>query len=84
MYLNPVVLQQVCDCKGGVLWVQYPFKDMKYLFKFILSFLQSGAKTKHAMAPESMEKWGTEGLNSRFLLSTLLCLVLCMQQADFT
>ena len=54
---------------------------LKYLLKFIFPFLRSGVEakpalssaTQHAMPPESGKKWGTECLNIRFPLPTLLC-----------
>ena len=32
----------VCDCKHGWLWVRASLEKMKYLLKFIFSFLRSG------------------------------------------
>ena len=58
-----------------------PLEEMKYLLKFIFPFfalvsrlsaaLSSG--TQHAIPPEFGRKWGTECLNTRFPLPTLLC-----------
>ena len=65
-----------CDCKVNWLWVRSPLEEMKYLYKFIFSFLRSGRRrvkstalssaTQHAMPPEFGRKWGTECLNTRF------------------
>ena len=33
--------------------------------------------TQHAMPPEFGGKWGTQGLNTRFTLPTLLCAGKC-------
>ena len=50
---------------------------MKYLLIFIFPFLRSGVElnfaTQQAMPPEFGRKWGTECLNARFPLPTLLC-----------
>ena len=70
-----------CDCKTDWLWVRSPLEDMKYLLKFIFPFLRSGVEAKrvllssaqHAMSPEFGRNWGTECLNTRFPLPTLLC-----------
>ena len=35
-----------CDCKIDCLWVRSPLEEMKYLFKFIYSFLRSGIEAK--------------------------------------
>ena len=35
-----------CDCKCGWLWVQSLLEENRYLFKFIFSFLRSGAEAK--------------------------------------
>ena len=71
-----------CDCKTDWLWVRSPLEEMKYLLKklyfhFIgLVSRQStalGSATQHAMPPEFGRKWGTECLNTRFPLPSLLC-----------
>ena len=55
---------QVCtDCKCDWFWVRSPLEEMKYLLKFIFSFFRSGVEAKA----------GTECLNTRFPLPTLLC-----------
>ena len=49
---------QVCNYKRDWLWVRSVFKEMKYLFKCIFSFLRSGIETNcgvelpHAMPSE--------------------------------
>ena len=45
----------VCECKH-LSWVQSPLEEMKYLFKFILSFLHCRCTTQRAMPPEFGEK----------------------------
>ena len=70
-----------CDCKIDCLWVRSPLEEVKYLFTFISSFRRSGVKqsaalssaTQHTMPSELGGKWGTECLNTRFPLPTLLC-----------
>ena len=62
-----------CDCKTDLLWVRSPLEEMKYLPKFIFPFLRSGHVTQHVKPPEFGRKWGTECLNIRFPLPTLLC-----------
>ena len=47
-----------------------------YLYFFALVSRQKAAlssATQHAMSPEFVGKWGTEWLNTRFPLPTLLC-----------
>ena len=46
--------------------------SMKYLLKFISSFLRSRVK-KHAMPPEFGGKWETECLTVHRVLFALLC-----------
>ena len=36
----------VCDCKSDWLWMRSPLEEMKYLLKFIFSFLHSGVNAK--------------------------------------
>ena len=68
-----------CDCKIDWLWVRSPLEEVKYLFTIIFSFLRSGVEaalssiTQHAMLPEFGGKSGTECLNTKFPLPTLLC-----------
>ena len=58
-----------------------PLEEMSYLFKFIFSFLGSGVEVKRGVEfrhstripPEFGGKWGTETLNTRFPLLTLVC-----------
>ena len=55
-------------------------KEIKYLFKFIFSFLRFGVMAKcgvefrhsYAMLPEFGGKWGADCHNTRFLLPKLL------------
>ena len=70
------------DCKIDWLWIRSPFEEKKYLLKiyifhfFALVSRQNAAlssATQHAMHPEVGGKWGTECLNTRFPLPTLLC-----------
>ena len=74
-----------CDCKIDWLWIRSPLKEMEYLFKFIFPFLRSGVEAKRSVElPHSARnasrrrkvllggKWGTECLNTRFPLLTLL------------
>ena len=51
----------------------FDLDEMKYLFKFIFSFLRFEANIQHAMPPEFGVQWGTECLKTRFPLPTLLC-----------
>ena len=70
-----------CDCKTDWLWVRSPLEEMKYLLKFIFSFLRLVSRqsatfistTQNSMPPEFDRKWGTKCLNTRFPLPTLLC-----------
>ena len=67
-----------CDCKPDWLWVRSPLEEMKYLLKFIFALVPRlsaalSSATQHAMPPEFGRKWGTECLNTRFPLPTLLC-----------
>ena len=69
-----------CDCKTNWLWVRSLLEEMKYLLKFIFKFLRSGVEVKRGVefchltrTPEFGRKWGTECLNTRFPLPTLLC-----------
>ena len=55
-------------------------EEMKYLFKFIFSFLRSDVEAKRGVAfrhstrnaSRIRQKWGTDCLNTRFPLPTLL------------
>ena len=38
-----------CDCKTDWLWVWSPLEEMKYLLKFIFSFLRSGFEVKRSV-----------------------------------
>ena len=60
-----------CDCKIDWLWVRTPLKELKYLFTFTFSFLCSGVEANAVLS--STRRWGTECLNTRFPLPTLLC-----------
>ena len=69
-----------CECETDWLWVRSPLEEMKYLLKFIFPFLRSGVEVKRGvefchstMPPEFGRKWGTECLNAKFPLPTLLC-----------
>ena len=65
----------------GISWlrVRFSLEKMKYLFIFKFLFLWCRTKarrcsaTPYAMHPEPGRKWGTECLNSRFPLPTMLC-----------
>ena len=52
---------------------------MKYLLKFVFPLLRSGVEARrgvkfcHSMLSEFGKKWGTECLDTRFPLPTLLC-----------
>ena len=35
-----------CDCNHDWLWVRSPLEEIKYLFKFIFSYLRSGVEAK--------------------------------------
>ena len=39
----------MCDCKHDGLWVRFQLEEMKYLFKFIFSFLRSGGEVKRGV-----------------------------------
>ena len=70
-----------CDCKTDWLWVRSPLEVMKYLLKFMLPFLCSGVEALSSANAvlflkrnrQFSRKWGTECLNIRFPLPTLLC-----------
>ena len=77
--MRPIVAQGPVKPNGC--GFESPLEEMKYLLKFIFLFFalvsrQSAAlssATQYAMPPESSRKWGTECLNTRFPLPTLLC-----------
>ena len=65
-----------CDCKTDSLWVRSPLEEIKYfIFPFLWCPGQAAlsSATQHAMTREFGRKWGTECLNTRFPLFTLLC-----------
>ena len=39
-------LEEVNDCKSDWLWVRSPLDDIKYLLKFVFSFIRSGVEAK--------------------------------------
>ena len=83
LLLSTVLLQSWrsgtrCDCKTDWLWVRSPLEEMKYLLKLIFPFIRSSVEVKrgvefcHSTRNASIIR-GTECLNTRFPLPTLLC-----------
>ena len=70
--LRPVVAQgHKCVCKCDRLWVRFPRGNK--IFIIIISLPLCRDKARHAqMPPEFSLKWGTECLNTRFPLPTLV------------
>ena len=65
-----------CDCERDRLFVRFPLKEILYFHFFALASSRSAAfnsATQHGMPPEFGRKWGTECLNTKFALPTLLC-----------
>lgn len=50
---RPVVTQgaEVCDYKRVRLWVRFQLDEIKYLFKFVFSFLRSGNRVSQLCYP---------------------------------
>ena len=48
---------QMFDCKRNWLWVRSPLREIKYLCKFIFSFLRSDVEAKLALYVAWNYKW---------------------------
>ena len=55
------------------MWIRSPLEEVKYFALVSRRSAALSSSTQHAMPPEFSGKWGTECINTRFPLPTLLC-----------
>ena len=69
-------------CKRDWLWVRLPLEEMKYLFKYIFSFLRSGVEAKRDVefrhSTQCLQNSVESGERSALTLG-YLCLHCCMR-----
>ena len=76
-----IIKKNECDSKQDGLWVRFPFEEIKFVFKFIFTFLRYGVEAKRGIefrhsARNAFRIRGKVGIGVSklyFPLPTLLC-----------